>query len=90
MKRNYKPRRSVNNVFSARHSSRKRQKMDSRIITREISSDDLQAALEFFYRSMRVIQPYEEVVDASFTKGPIYVTFTVKDSDEGGVEINSF
>jgi len=64
--------------------------MDSRTITKEISSDELQAALEFYYRSMRVIQPYEEVVDASFTKGPIYVTFTVKDNDEGGIQTSSF
>jgi predicted enzyme related to lactoylglutathione lyase len=90
MPKDYRRRRNVRNVFSVNRSYKKRQKMNSRIISREISSDDLQAALEFYYRSMRVIQPYEEVVDASFTKGPIYVTFTVKDSDEGGIEINSF
>jgi hypothetical protein len=64
--------------------------MDSRTITREISSDDLKAALEIYYRSMRVIQPYEEISEATLSKGPYYITFVVKDNNEQGVESISF
>ena len=64
--------------------------MDSRTITREISSDDLKAALEIYYRSMRVIQPYEEIAEAELSKGPYYITFTVRDNSDDGVKSISF
>lgn len=63
--------------------------MDQRTITREISNDDLQAALELFYRSLGIVKKDEEVVEASFTKGPILITFTIQQISQG-VESISF
>lgn len=50
--------------------------MDTRTITKEISNEDLTAALELYYRSMSAITRDEEIVDASYGNG--IVTFTIK------------
>lgn len=62
--------------------------MEPRTITKEISNEDLQSALELLYRSMGIIKGSEEVTDASFSKGPIIITFTIKQAE--GVERISF
>ena len=52
--------------------------------------DDLQSALELLYRSMGIISKNEEVSDASFSKGPIIITFTINTMEEQGVVRVSF
>jgi hypothetical protein len=64
--------------------------MDQRTITREISNDELCAALELLYRSMGIVKPSEEIGTAEFSKGPILVTFTITETDARGVESISF
>jgi hypothetical protein len=91
MPRNYKQRRNVSNVSDAKLSYRKRRKMDQRTITREISNDDLCAALELLYRSMGIIKPSEDITNASFGPGgSVLVTFTIAEIQQQGVESISF
>ena len=78
------------NVSEGKRYLRKRRQMEPRTITKEISNDDLQSALELLYRSMGIISKNEEVSDGSFSKGPISITFTINAIEEQGVVRVSF
>jgi hypothetical protein len=91
MQRNARsPRKIANSGSLKKPSYRKKAKMDQKVFTKEISNEELGAALEMLYRSMGLIKPYEDLINTAFTEGPILVTFTVQVSEDGGVRNISY